>query len=352
VPTAVDPGIVLAGFYPPPFGGESTHVMDLAGRLRATGRLRGIVNLRRGAMASPEYVQGAGPRHFCLALARLLSRDALLHLHTNGHSRRSWGVISAGGAMLRLRGASGVLTLHSGLAPAFLEGVGRTAQGLARAALTPFRRLVAVNEEIRDALARLGVPPARVSVVPAFLGLPADTGDMEDTIEGGAAEPLISVVAGDGPEYGLPLLLEALPGLAASFPSIGCVVVGVEATPALAELARRYGVDRRVHFLGSQPRPRCLAVMRRSALFVRPSLADGDAVSVREALALGISVVASATGARPPGVLLFRTGDAGDLTAKIVQALENGRAACAPGPSKDFFAELLGVYRMAAEECA
>jgi hypothetical protein len=78
-------------------------------------------------------------------------------------------------------------------------------------------------------------------------------------------------------------------------------------------------------------------------------LADGDAVSVREALALGISVVASATGARPPGVQLFRTGDAGDLAAKIRRVLEVGPVACAPGPSKDFFAELLGVYRMAAE---
>jgi len=212
VPTVVDPGIVLAGFYPPPFGGESTHVMDLACRLRATGRLRGIVNLRRGAMASPEYVQGAGPRHFCLALARLLSRDALLHLHTNGHSRRSWGVVSAGSAMLRLRGARGVLTLHSGLAPAFLDGLGRAARGLARAALAPFQRLVAVNEELRDALARLGVPPARISVVPAFLGLPPDTGDTEDTVEAGAAEPLISVVAGDGPEYGLPCSWRRCPG--------------------------------------------------------------------------------------------------------------------------------------------
>jgi len=45
-------------------------------------------------------------------------------------------------------------------------------------------------------------------------------------------------------------------------------------------------------------------------VFVRPTLADGDAVSVREALALGRVVVASAVGERPAAARLFPAGDA------------------------------------------
>lgn len=53
--------VVLAGFYPPPFGGESVHVWKLADRLRSEGLLKRVVNLRRGAPPSPDYEDWAGP---------------------------------------------------------------------------------------------------------------------------------------------------------------------------------------------------------------------------------------------------------------------------------------------------
>ena len=54
---------------------------------------------------------------------------------------------------------------------------------------------------------------------------------------------------------------------------------------------------------------------------MRPTLADGDAISVREALALGRPVVASAVGARPPAAALFRAGDAAACAEQIFQSL-------------------------------
>ena len=65
----------------------------------------------------------------------------------------------------------------------------------------------------------------------------------------------------------------------------------------------------------------CLAVISRSALFLRPTLYDGDSLSVREALALGVPVVASTTDFRPDGVTLYRTGVFEDLVAKAFMAL-------------------------------
>ena len=341
--------VVLAGYYPPPLGGESVHVWDLAARLRARGSLDRVVNLRRGAMPSPEYVLGAGPVRLRASLARLLSCDTVLHLHTNGHNWKSWLLIGTAAAALRRRATPAVLTLHSGLSPAFLARMGRPGRRFCRAALAPFTRTIAVNEDIRTALVRLGIQDERLSVHPAFLGLPPDwrnTGVLPG-LDG--FRPLISVVAGVGPEYGLPLMLTALKELTATLPGLGCAVLGVDDAGEAGERVRQLALTQRVRLLGPQPRARCLSVIERSDLFVRPSLADGDAVSVREALALGVPVVASATAFRPSGVTLFRPGDCGDLTAKILQTLEVGRKLPhLVEPPKDVFEELMGVYEMAS----
>ena len=52
---------------------------------------------------------------------------------------------------------------------------------------------------------------------------------------------------------------------------------------------------------------------------MRSTFADGDAITVREALDLGIPVVASDVVARPPGAVLFTTGDEADLSRKLIE---------------------------------
>jgi glycogen(starch) synthase len=86
-------------------------------------------------------------------------------------------------------------------------------------------------------------------------------------------------------------------------------------------------------------------------VFVRATRADGDALSVREALGLGSRVVASDVGHRPPGCLLFRSGDAGDLAERMVEITRLPRAAVRSGrppAERDPFEALLAVYRSVA----
>jgi glycogen(starch) synthase len=70
--------------------------------------------------------------------------------------------------------------------------------------------------------------------------------------------------------------------------------------------------------------------MSRSDVFLRPTLEDGDSISVREALSLGVPVVASRIGARPAGAILFEPGDTDAMLSKIELALSLGRSAAAP----------------------
>jgi glycosyltransferase involved in cell wall biosynthesis len=64
--------------------------------------------------------------------------------------------------------------------------------------------------------------------------------------------------------------------------------------------------------------------MARSSVFVRPTLRDGDSISVREAKALGLPVVASNVGTRPEGTLLFEAGDVDGLVQRIENAVHRG----------------------------
>ena len=73
--------------------------------------------------------------------------------------------------------------------------------------------------------------------------------------------------------------------------------------------------------LGELHRPELLATLGALDVFVRPTYFDGDAVSIREAFALGVRVVASDTAFRPDGARLFPRGDADALAAAVDQAL-------------------------------
>ena len=250
-----------------------------------------------------------------LALARL--RRELVHVHTNGHNRGSW-ILAAMCATGHL--GPSLLTLHSGLAPDYIRGHARACRLVA----ARYTRVVAVNPEIAAALVAIGVPAARIIVEAAFT--PASLSFRlcpPGLAQIRRAHPLLIAAAlAPGPEYGATVLLDAFRLVRARRPDAGLVVYGPGTrSTALAAAARARDVGDSVYHLGELPRQRALAVVAAADLFVRPTLADGDAISVREALALGRPVVASAVGARPPEAALFPAGEAAACAEQIFQSL-------------------------------
>ncbi len=86
----------------------------------------------------------------------------------------------------------------------------------------------------------------------------------------------------------------ALEELRVTYPHIGTVIMGPteEARKQIGQLKED---DQTVMFTGPLPHDLALALMKKLTVFVRPTYTDGDSISVREALALKIPVVASAT---------------------------------------------------------
>lgn len=326
--------ILLIGPYPPPHGGVSVHVMLASRALAQVGVVCRVLNINPRAAQSGKYIQPRGRLGLVRALLRHARSGWVLHCHTNGHNLKSWLLALACGLAARL-GPGALLTLHSGMVPEYLQRGQASRRLLARLACFFYGQVICVNDEIRQALASLGVPLGRLVVLPAFLPSLAARIPVPTFVENWVRlhRPLLATTLFFRLEYGFELLLEALARLRARHRGLGCLVMGSGEQREEAQCCvRKYALQDTILLLGDVPHDLCLTLISLSDLFVRPNLKDGDALSVREALSLGVPVVASDVGSRPQGTLLFRTADSEDLEAKIEQGLARPRGAPQPSP--------------------
>lgn len=89
-------------------------------------------------------------------------------------------------------------------------------------------------------------------------------------------------------------------------------------------------------------------VIAKSDVFIRPTITDGDALSVRESLYYGVPAVVSDCTVRPAGVITFKTGDADDLAEKIKVAIrrgkENSTINTTKNPAHEFFLQYSNLF--------
>ena len=338
--------ILLIGPYPPPHGGISVHVYELRRRLHMAGIDCRVVNIDPRALDSPEYLCVRGGTSLLRTLVQYARRAWTLHVHINGHNHKSWLIALAAG-IAGVFGPGNVLTLHSGLIPDYLAPGRSAARSLSRITCSLYQRIIAVGPEVRDALLSLDLPDSRIAVLPAFIYAQPDKNGGIELPSWKDRRPLISTALCFRPEYGFNVLVEAIDQLRGRYPDLLCLVMGSgeEHLQAQRLIAER-GLGKWIVLLGNVDHGKCLSLIGRADIFVRTTFGDGDANSVREALQLGRRVVASNVGHRPPGVDLFRAGDAGDLAAKLEQAWlrPNPTALPARAPDRDGVESLIEMY--------
>jgi glycosyltransferase involved in cell wall biosynthesis len=332
-PVVYEPDLILVGPYPPPLGGVSAHVVRLAAGARGHGLSVGIINHFRTRPGDPRILADLrrNPWRYWRVLRRVRAR--VVHYH---HAR--WSTLLATAWALRRSSARTVVTVHGRGLEVFLSSRVPMVAWLTRRALRSFDELIAVSPEIGQALGPVVGHP--VPVLPAYL----DGCDDED----GALSPEADAFLRQGPSlviaayrltatpsgrtiYGLETALESFASLGSLHPDLRLVIF--LATPArsrresrrLQELLRRT-LDRslrpRVGIFYGQPLEPAL---RLAAVYLRPTLTDGDAVSVREALAAGVPVLASDVVTRPATVTALPL-DTALWTQEIARILNQGAA--------------------------
>jgi glycosyltransferase involved in cell wall biosynthesis len=259
---------------------------------------------------------------FWKRLTKYARQGYLIHLFTNGHNFKSWLSALACALAGCINQRRSLLVFGSGNLPTFIRESGPVARAVAKIAVRLSGQIVCRNDDMLEALLNLGANRSKVSIVSGYYGTFDQSDDLPAGIQKflGEHQPVLGAMATTlSPEYGIPLFLDAAERLHHQYPGLGVVLIGIDEKDR-TQLRIPDQVD--VCLAGALPNPVAMAVMNRLSVFVRPSFFDGDSRSVREALSLGIPVVASNTGLRPPGVKLFTTGDAAQMNAAMRETIE------------------------------
>lgn len=163
----------------------------------------------------------------------------------------------------------------------------------------------------RDKLVEGGLPAGKIGVIPSFA---PDPGDL------GCGAGRFALFAGRlSPEKGIGTLLSAWSRLPGS--SLPLKITG---TGPLDKEVLRHAEPGRIEYLGGLPRHEVQSLMREATILVFPSVCyENFPLSIAEAFAAGVPVIASGIGAMLEIVeegrtgYFFRPGDPEDLAKKI-----------------------------------
>lgn len=285
-----------------------------------------MINLSRHR--EPDHDDLYYPRSAKELLIRLHAlRPDVVHVHLGGNIFIREAALFF--ALARRAGVVNVLTFHSGGYPSSSEGKRATPRSFRGLAFRQLDAIIGVNNQLIDVFARYGVRKDRVHMIEPFSrdidreainaeGLPPLLADFA-----AKHSPLLLAVGLLEPEYGLDVQLQAMSAIRREFPNAGLLIVGSGTLhQSLQQKIDEHPESAHVLLAGDVPRPKTLALIARANLLLRTTHFDGDALSVREALALGTRVLATDNGMRPAGVQLLRTLEPDALAQAIGPALK------------------------------
>jgi glycosyltransferase involved in cell wall biosynthesis len=133
-------------------------------------------------------------------------------------------------------------------------------------------------------------------------------------------------VSGLEAEYDLPAQIEALGYLREMRPDAGLLIIGAGSLES--SIRRQIGAQlyaEHILLAGDVCHDVVLRVILLSDVLLRTTLFDGDSIAIREALHLGLPVVATNNGMRPDGVALIPNSDREALCRAVRRVLDTPR---------------------------
>lgn len=334
------PDITVVAPFPPPYGGMGVRFEQLTSILEKRGYRCRRVRLewveQRGI---PGKLARLGA--FCRAAWQARAQNADILLTVTGSFGNFFGV-SLIVLVARLAGQKSILSFGGGEWSSLDFFAGRLKQGIIKLLLRIPDHVVPCNESVAFTLSELGVDRERMTLISN--ALPDETGSraaepLPEQVEAFLAShgPVLVYVGALLPHYGLEDVLDALEKLSGEHERIGLVALVKRVGDEVFAAAIQKRLDRdalydRVQLHESVPW--AVAAMARVDVMIRATrIFEGDSRAIREAIAVGLPVVASDIGYRPDGVVTYGAQDVADLAVKIEVAL--GQSAPPQGVSSE-----------------
>ena len=268
---------------------------------------------------TPRQKLGQALRAWLAFIGMLLRREvALLHVHLNSGAsfwRKSAFVVPA-----RFMGVPYVLQVHCGHFVDFHRGLRPRGQRFLRGLLRDARRVVALSDRARQALSSIE-PGLAIDVVPNPVSVP----EWQASLTQGA--PTVVFLGMIREPKGVFDLLRAWPEVRRAVPDARLVLAGIGEMERARQVARDNGFDESLAmpgWIGGEEKDRLL---REAWVFALPSHWEALPMSVLEAMAAGVPVVASRVGGIPDTVVDGETGllveprDIDGLAASLIALL-------------------------------
>lgn len=313
-------GIAFANNFPGPgLGGGERHLIELVDACVREGMAVSVLCVHGSPVGAAAREAGASIREIPMSAAHAVRAARAMRAHcrqTRAEILHTTGYLTNLIGRLAVRGSTPVLvsTVHVDPAAALASGGGRAAHGLRMLAerLTAHRPalVLPVSEAVAAALPAIGYDPSRLLVIHNGVDvarvLEEASGGVE-LPEGFAGADLVGIVARLERVKSVDVFLRAAAMIADDRPGARFVVAGDGPLRAeLEALARSLGLGDRVAFLGwVEPASALIGQLDVCAL---TSASEGMPITVLEAMALGVPVVATDVGGVREAVDHGRTG--------------------------------------------
>jgi glycosyltransferase involved in cell wall biosynthesis len=316
--------ILFIGPYPPPLGGVSVHLKRLINILRRDKYQVKIFN------TAGDY--GSRIRKIISLFREIYFNDYDI-VHTHVLSNRIAFLLLF---LKSLKNFEIFLTDHN---PRFFNDQPTFTQFFLKIFIRNLGCLVLVGEHISESYKRNSIRlPDQVIVKNAFLPPPLEeenvimrtySDETKDFIKN--RKPLIlsnayQITLDQGFDvYGLDLCVGLVSRLKDHFPNVGLLfalaneLANKEYLGLIERRIRELNIQISFHFMTGQKE--LWPLFKMADLIVRPTLTDGDAISVREALFFNCPVIASNVVKRPKGTICFKSRDIDDLYRLTYQLL-------------------------------
>ncbi|GLI56917.1 hypothetical protein PM10SUCC1_24310 [Propionigenium maris DSM 9537] len=325
--------ILIIGPYPPPIGGLSIHIKRFCEFLFSIGEtdFALVDDSKNNSIKDINNMDIIIGKRKLLILLQLLfmSRNRVIHYHSH-----SWIMRYILVKICKLRKIKICFTFHS-----FRDEIDRFnyfKKKIVKCVLEKGDHFIAVNLLIKEKLIKYGCSREKVSVIPAFIK-PINNEkfkikkEIMDFIN--SKDKILTANASgmrfyEGEDlYGIDMCIELLGRLKVKRrEKIGFIFLlpQVEDSDYFIKLKKRIEeLKIKKDFLFITDKVEMYPILKQSSIFLRPTNSDGDAISVREAISLEITCIASDVAVRPEGVINFKTRDLDDLEKITNKILNN-----------------------------